>query len=327
MRKLRFVLLIVLALFFIVSCAGQGVSDCAGGLCVATWNVQNLFDVTLDGNEYEEYRPSSGWTQSAYESRLSNARKVLQSLPQSESYIIVLNEIEGPNVVEDLIKNGDIAKMGLRYYACAGMEGGAIQTAVISSLPIAAAKVHDVGEGQRPILEAEFDTSSGKIFVLALHLKSNIGTSSETAAKRREAALTVKDVSDQILSDNPGSMVLVCGDMNEECWDNNVFGKGDDAVLKAKGEFGRDFWYCLWMDTDLNLWPGGSYMYNGLWKCYDNILLSASAKDQTGWEYEGCGLVFENIQKTADSKPFAWDRNLLRGVSDHLPLWVRLNSF
>ncbi|MBO6049232.1 MAG: endonuclease/exonuclease/phosphatase family protein [Spirochaetales bacterium] len=327
MRKLRFVLLIVLALFFIVSCAGQGVSDCAGGLCVATWNVQNLFDANLDGNEYEEYRPSSGWTQSAYESRLSNARKVLQSLPQSESYIIVLNEIEGPNVVEDLIKNGDIAKMGLRYYACAGMEGGAIQTAVISSLPIAAAKVHDVGEGQRPILEAEFDTSSGKIFVLALHLKSNIGTSSETAAKRREAALTVKDVSDQILSDNPGSVVLVCGDMNEECWDNNVFGKGDDAVLKAKGEFGRDFWYCLWMDTDLNLWPGGSYMYNGLWKCYDNILLSASAKDQTGWEYESCGLVFENIQKTADSKPFAWDRDLLRGVSDHLPLWVRLNSF
>lgn len=327
MRKLRFVLLIVLALFFIVSCAGQGVSDCAGGLCVATWNVQNLFDANLDGNEYEEYRPSSGWTQSAYESRLSNARKVLQSLPQSESYIIVLNEIEGPNVVEDLIKNGDITKMGLRYYACAGMEGGAIQTAVISSLPIAAAKVHDVGEGQRPILEAEFDTSSGKIFVLALHLKSNIGTSSETAAKRREAALTVKDVSDQILSDNPGSVVLVCGDMNEECWDNNVFGKGDDAVLKAKGEFGRDFWYCLWMDTDLNLWPGGSYMYNGLWKCYDNILLSASAKDQTGWEYESCGLVFENIQKTADSKPFAWDRDLLRGVSDHLPLWVRLNSF
>lgn len=327
MRKLRFVLLIVLALFFIVSCAGQGVSDCAGGLCVATWNVQNLFDANLDGNEYEEYRPSSGWTQSAYESRLSNARKVLQSLPQSESYIIVLNEIEGPNVVEDLIKNGDITKMGLRYYACAGMEGGAIQTAVISSLPIAAAKVHDVGEGQRPIIEAEFDTSSGKIFVLALHLKSNIGTSSETAAKRREAALTVKDVSDQILSDNPGSVVLVGGDMNEECWDNNVFGKGDDAVLKAKGEFGRDFWYCLWMDTDLNLWPGGSYMYNGLWKCYDNILLSASAKDQTGWEYESCGLVFENIQKTADSKPFAWDRDLLRGVSDHLPLWVRLNSF
>ena len=327
MRKLRFVLLIVLALFFIVSCAGQGVSDCAGGLCVATWNVQNLFDANLDGNEYEEYRPSSGWTQSAYESRLSYARKVLQSLPQSESYIIVLNEIEGPNVVEDLIKNGDITKMGLRYYACAGMEGGAIQTAVISSLPIAAAKVHDVGEGQRPILEAEFDTSSGKIFVLALHLKSNIGTSSETAAKRREAALTVKDVSDQILSDNPGSVVLVGGDMNEECWDNNVFGKGDDAVLKAKGEFGRDFWYCLWMDTDLNLWPGGSYMYNGLWKCYDNILLSASAKDQTGWEYESCGLVFENIQKTADSKPFAWDRDLLRGVSDHLPLWVRLNSF
>ena len=327
MRKHKSVLLFALTLFFIVSCSGQGTCDGAGGMCIATWNVQNLFDATLDGNEYEEYKPSSGWTQSFYESRLSNVRKVLLSLPKSESYIIVLNEIEGPNVVEDLIKDSTIAKMGLRYYACAGMEGGAIQTAVISSIPIAAARVHDAGEGQRPVLEAEFDTASGKIFVLAVHLKSNIGTASETAALRREAALTVKDVSDQILSDNPGSVVLVCGDMNEECWDNNVMGRGEDAVLKVRGEFGRDFWYCLWMDTDLNLWPGGSYMYNGLWKCYDNILLSASAKDFTGWELESCGLVFENIQKTADSKPFAWDRNLLRGVSDHLPLWVRLSSF
>lgn len=327
MRKLRFFLFFAFALFFIVSCAGQGVSDSVGGLCVAAWNVQNLFDAVEDGNEYEEYRPSSGWTQRAYEGRLSNARKVLSSLPSSDSYIIVLNEIEGPKVVEDLIKDSDIAKMGIRYYACAGMAGGAIQTAVISSIPIVTARVHDTGEGQRPVLEAEFDTASGKIFVLALHLKSNIGLASETAVMRREEALTVRDVSHQILSDNPGSVVLVCGDMNEECWDNNVMGKGDEGVLKVKGEFGRDIWYCFWMDSSLNLWPGGSYMYNGLWKCYDNILVSSSAKDSTGWEFESCGLVFENFQKTADSKPYAWDRNLLRGVSDHLPVWVRLSSF
>ena len=327
MRKLRILLFIVFALLFVVSCAGQAASESAGGLCVATWNVQNLFDAESDGNEYEEYRPSSGWTQSAYESRLSNARKVILSLPSSDSYIIVLNEIEGSKVVEDLIKNSDIAKMGLRYYACAGADGGAIQTAVVSSIPIVAARVHDTGEGRRPVLEAEFDTSFGKVFVLALHLKSNIGGAFETAQIRHEEALTVKEVSHQILSENPGSVVLVCGDMNEECWDNNVMGKNDDSVLKVKGEFGRNLWYCFWMDNSLSLWPGGSYMYNGLWKCYDNILVSSAADDGTGWEYDSCGIVFESFQKTADSKPFAWDRNLLRGVSDHLPVWVRLGSF
>ena len=327
MRKLRLFLLFVLTVFFIVSCSGQGVLESSDGLCIASWNVQNLFDAKLDGNEYEEYKPSSGWNQSAYESRLSNVRKVLCSLPSSKSYIIVLNEIEGSDVIEDLIKDGDMAKMSLRYYACTGMEGGAIQTAVVSSIPIKAARVHDTGEGQRPILETEFDTDSGKIFVLAMHLKSNIGVASETAAMRKGEAETLKEVSRQILSDNPGSVVLICGDMNEECWDNNSMGKGEDAVLRVKGEFEREAWYCFWMDTSLSLWPGGSYMYNGLWKCYDNILISSAASDGTGWEFESCGIVFESIQKTADSKPFSWDRNLLKGVSDHLPVWVRLSSF
>ncbi len=295
-------------------------------LCVATWNVQNLFNATLDGNEYEEYKPSSGWDRSSYEKRLSNAAKVIGYLPSAGSYIVVLNEIENPNVVEDLIKSDDIKKMGIRYFACAGIEGGVIQTAVSSSIPISGAKVHAVSEGQRPVLEVEFDTAYGHVFVLAVHFKSNVGGESETAPMRKESASVVRQISRQIRKENPGALVLVCGDMNEECWDENAMGRmeGSNAPLKVSDSFGRDHWYCFWLDQSLSLWPSGSYMYNEQWKCYDNILVSQEGRDGSGWEYESCDVVFDGIVKTADQKPFSWDRNLLRGVSDHLPVWVRL---
>jgi len=326
MRKLRVVLfvvlIIVLAILLAVSCNGQGVTDSVGGLCISTWNVQNLFNAEVDGNEYDEYKPSAGWSQSAYETRLSNASRVLACLPSAGFHIMVLNEIENPDVVEDLIKTGILAKMGIRYYACAGSGGGAIQTAVISSIPICSARIHETGEDVRPILEAGFDIEGGKLFVLAVHFKSNVGGVAETASKRASQASVVRDVARQIRQDNPGCLVLVCGDMNEECWDENALGRGDGAVLKVGSSFAMDTWYCFWLDSRQNIWPLGSYMYDGHWKCYDNILVSSAGNDGTGWEFESCGVVFESFQKTSDSKPFAWDRNLLRGVSDHLPVWV-----
>ena len=324
MRRKHLLLLAVLLLVLAVSCDGQAMVESKESLCVASWNVQNLFNAVLDGNEYEEYKPSSGWSQSAYESRLSNASKVLGHLPSASSYIVVLNEIENPDVVEDLIKTGDSAKMGFRYYACAGAEGGAIQTAVVSSIPIKGARVHSVSDDLRPILEVEFDTSYGKLFILAVHFKSNIGGQAETAFKRVESASVVRQISRQIQKESPGCLVMVCGDMNEECWDENCMGRFEysDCPLKVSDSFVRDFWYCFWLDQDLGLWPGGSYMYNEEWKSYDNILVSQAGKDGTGWEFDSCGIVFEGIIKTADQKPFSWDRSLLRGVSDHLPVWT-----
>ena len=83
-------------------------------------------------------------------------------------------------------------------------------------------------------------------------------------------------------------------------------------------------WYCFWEDQGLSLWPNGSYWYSGSWRCYDNILVSLSGRDGAGLEVNDCGVVFKGILSTADSKPAAWNRRLLTGVSDHLPVWVML---
>jgi endonuclease/exonuclease/phosphatase family metal-dependent hydrolase len=304
------------------SCDAQASVEKDSSICVATWNVQNLFNAVLDGSEYDEYRPESGWNQEAYGKRLSNAAKVIRYLPDSGELIVVLNEVEGPDVVEDLIKTGDLAKSGLRWYACTESEGSAVQTAVVSSIPISYANVHDVGDGLRPVLEVCFETDRGRLFILAVHFKSNIGGTDETAAQREAGARVAAEVADVIERENPGCLVMICGDMNEECWDERMMGKS--GPLPASDSFGRRNWYCFWKDPEASLWPNGSYWYDGNWKCYDNILVSASGRDGAGLEMTGCGVVFRGILSNAGKKPAAWDRRLLSGVSDHLPVWVSI---
>lgn len=319
MRKLFFLLCAVLML--LSSCNAQGFPEQERSLCVATWNLQNLFDAEEDGNEYEEYRPSSGWSPSLYEGRLSNVRKVISSLPQSGDYILVLNEIEGPDVVDELIKSNDLLKIGLRWFACTQEPDLPVQIAVASSLPIESAHVHAVGEGLRPILEVGFDTAGGKVFVLACHFKSNVGGVAKTEQYRLEAATVAAQIARNIAAENPGALVLVCGDLNEECWNGQAL--SEDGPLPCSGEFSRGQWYCFWRDSGVSIWPGGSYWYDGSWRCYDNILISMAGRDGTGWDFSEAGVLFGAFQKTADGKPFAWDRRLLKGVSDHLPVWVK----
>ncbi len=47
--RLKVILLLCLALLLLQSCSAQASEE--RGICVAMWNVQNLFNDTLDGNE------------------------------------------------------------------------------------------------------------------------------------------------------------------------------------------------------------------------------------------------------------------------------------
>lgn len=298
-----------------------------GTFCVASWNVQNIFDAVDDGTEYDEYKTSSGWTKEAYNSRLSNAAQVLSYLPKANNYLVVLNEVENSNVVEGLLSQKKMKTKGLAWYAFASYENASMGTAVISSIPIVGAKVHNTDDGLRPVLEVEFSTDTGKLYLLSVHLKSNIGGETETAALRLKSAKVIAQVATELKRNHPGCLILVCGDFNEECWDDNSMTRFStvEAPLKVSGTFSNGFWYCPWLDTSQNLWPNGSYYYNDNWNCYDNILISQEGRDGTGLEYSSSGVLFEGIIRTSDDKPNAWQRQLLKGVSDHLPIWVLLD--
>lgn len=320
------VLLVVALAVMPCSCKAQseGRSSGSGALCVATWNVQNIFDAVDDGTEYEEYTKASGWNEKAYARRLVGAANVLSCIPSCGDYVVVLNEVENAGVVGDVFSQRVLAGREISQFAFAKAPGGAMGLAVASSLPIVHAKVHAVGEGLRSVLEVALKTDSGVLFVLAVHFKSNVGGVEATSPSRALAGEVVAQVAASVLDENPGSLVVVCGDFNEECWDGNSMGRGleSGAPLAVSGAFGRGVWYCPWLDSRNEVWPGGSYCYNGVWKCYDNILVSSAGRDGFGYELDRCGIVFSGAIRGADDKPNAWRRDLLNGVSDHLPVWA-----
>ena len=70
---------------------------------IASYNVQNLFDLNYDKTEYNEYIPNqkSFWNNNTYNKKLFNIIKVINDINSS---IIALQEIESQNVINDILK-------------------------------------------------------------------------------------------------------------------------------------------------------------------------------------------------------------------------------
>ena len=288
---------LILIAVLLVSCSGCEEQE-RSGFTVSSWNVQNLFDSVNDGTEYSEYKHQNGWSDSAYRARLKAAVSVLNEDGVRNSDVIVLNEVENENVVLDLMTLLDSSFL---WYAVASEDGGAISLAVISRLPINDARIHSI-EGARPVIETHFELSSTDVFVFAVHAKSNLGEEDENVALRRLLGQALSNLTDLRKLDYPDALIIIAGDFNEEPWDGNVIENFNS-------------WRCFWEDVERGTM--GSYFYDGNWLCYDNILLSSDM-------IENWGVVTDGIATDRDGLPNRWDRNTLSGVSDHLPVWVRI---
>lgn len=85
---------------------------------LATYNVENLFDLAREGNEYEEYIPNtqSQWNQKNYAIKLANLSKAIVDI---DADILALQEVESLQALKDL--RFELKRNGLyyQYYAIA----------------------------------------------------------------------------------------------------------------------------------------------------------------------------------------------------------------
>lgn len=296
--------LLILSVLILTITACTQKTEIVDSIVIASWNVANLFNGQDDGNEYEEYTSQGHWTENQYRTRLKKIETVLNYEGLKDASIIVLNEVENESVLEDILRLGSVAKRGFCYYACCGEEDGAIKIGLISKMPIENAYIHAI-EGQRPILEVDFNIDSTLLTVLAIHGKSNLGDQNEDALVRNTCGKVIESLCLQIKSARPLSTIVLAGDFNEEFSDGNI-------VQNTM------FWDCFWNRSGLTV--PGSYYYREQWKSYDNILI-----DKNGtWKTDQAGVVFYGILQSIDNTPDSWKRYLLSGVSDHLPVWIKI---
>ena len=296
----RKTIIFLTVLLLLVSCSGCEETE-RTGFTIAQWNVQNLFDGNSDGTEYTEYTRQAGWSSKLYRARLENIESVLSYPGLAEAEIIVLNEVENSNVTQDIMHLDALQKRGFLWQACASEEGGAISVALISSIPIQDVRLHSV-QGARPVIEARFEICGKNVYVLALHGKSNLGDEEEVTALRQRTGEALANRAQYLRENDPLCLIVIAGDFNEDPHSGNII---QDMGL----------WHSFW--DDLSFDGKGSYLYDGNWQRYDNILLSSDLITQAA-------VVQTGILTDTDGSPNRWRRELLSGVSDHLPVWVQV---
>lgn len=302
---MRKIIIIVLSVLLLLTSCGLKEEAVFDTVTIASWNVANLFDGKDDGNEYSEYQTQNGWTDSQYKVRLKKIETVLGYENLKDAKIIVLNEVENENVVQDILSLSSVQKRGFCYYALCGEEDGAINTAVISSLPITVANVHAI-TGQRPVLEVNVNTIQGDITVLAIHGKSNLGDAETDISQRIATGQVIEKLVQFVKAERPLCTIVLAGDFNEEVSDSHI-------IVNQKS------WDNFWDKTN-GLNASGSYLYQDTWEKFDNVLVLKNCP----WQLEAGNVVFYGILQNANQEIDAWKRYLLSGVSDHLPVWIKI---
>ena len=312
-------------------------------LKIASYNVENLFDLKKDGTEYKEYIPyKHNWNKKTFKKKLLNSAEVICDV---NADIIGLQEVENIAVLKFLQKS--LRKIGCyyKYLAITHKKHSAIQVALLSKIPIVNIKEIVVNRklGFRPILEVKFRVDKQPFFVYVNHWKSKF---SPESYRIRSA----KVLRDRLKALPKGSEYILLGDFNA---DYDEYLHLDKKHNDSRGRTGinhllhsidslsnmirveslnsdRFSHYNLWLELpNYRRW---SHNFYGDKEGLDSILLPYSLFNGKGLEY-----VFHSFNVLKKSYLFhkkgyiyRWvyrnNRHLGKGYSDHLPIFATFST-
>jgi predicted extracellular nuclease len=306
-------------------------------LKIATYNVENLFDMKHSGHEYREYIPNTRaeWNQKNYTIKLKNIARVIKDI---NADIIGLQEIESLTALKDL--RFRLKRMGLYYpyFKIANYKNTTVKVAILSKIPFV--YTHEVAVQSsyryRNILEAKFSIDGEEFFVLVNHWKAKSGPESMRIVSAKKLLKRVKELGEK-------KNIILLGDFNSHYEENIIFLRkrkhndtdgetGINDVLGTKHykksagdtEVDRYEFYNLWYDTaEENRY---SYIFRGKKEALDNILVSTSLLDKRGMEYKAHSITnFSKAYLLKGKRIYRWQVSRKKphvhrgkGYSDHL---------
>lgn len=366
MKKIALVLLVNSLLFIMIFSLGScnvvlkndNAENTENNLSVLSWNVQALFDGEDQGNEYEDYRVSKGWTEEKYQARLNNLAKGITAISETPD-ILAFIEIENAEILEDVISSA-LAKGGYRHTFFVRNPGGALGIGIISRYPFSMTKSHSIiSDGEinpRPMAEFHVNVDDQPFVFFACHWKSKLGDPLITEAQRKASARLALRRIKELEEENPGIPIIVLGDLNENhdefyrigqsfitalMPDNleaanlieQIFGSNAESISAIQDFFvitgektqkaaHLDYLHNLFYSPWGNELQDGSYVYKDKWETIDHFLLRPSLYDGLGWDLESCNTVKIPPFATEEGIPFVYNPRTGKGTSDHLPLLI-----
>jgi len=303
---------------------------------IASYNVENLFDMVNNGTEYDAYKPSKhNWTRSSLNKKLQNLSEIICDV---NADIIGLQEVENENALKLLQKSLRSVGCHYKYLAITHKKKSAIQVAVLSKLPIINAKEIVVNKKlkYRNILELKYIIDDRPLFIYVNHW-----TSKKLAeSKRMVSALVLKKRLEGLPK---GVDYILLGDFNSnyneykhmEVKHNDTHGKtGINHVLKTivdnrlvnelDMQVKNSLHHNLWLELpNFQRW---SHNFYGKKQGLDAILLPYSMFDGKGLDYINNSFQVIKPSYLFHKKGYIYrwqyknKRHLAKGYSDHLPV-------
>ena len=308
-------------------------------LKIATYNVENLFDLNKGDYRYEEYKPNtkSLWNKKNYKIKLNNLSKVITEI---DADIIALQEIGSLEALKDL--RFTLKQKGLyyQYYSIADKKLTAIKVAILSKIPFVYSKELEVTKTykHRNILETKFRLNSKDFYIFTNHWKAKSGPESMRIVSAKKLINRVKEI-------GYDKNIILLGDFNSHYEEyvkfkrnrkhNDTYGKtGINHILKTleqttkanETEQIQNNLYNLWYDTKEE--HRYSYIFRGKKEALDNIIISQSLLNKKDMFYIDDSI--ENFDKNYLFKKkniYRWQvsrgkviKHKGKGYSDHLPV-------
>ena len=287
---MRFSPSIFLAFFVVLGHASPKIS--ADELCIASWNVENLFDLEDDPSVEldEEYTPQSPkeWTQERLEIKLNNLAKIIRKMNDGRGPdVLGLCEVENRKVVEMLVAK--LATLGRKYeivHQDSPSDRG-IDTALVydtNVFELADAKFHFVdAEKTRDVVEAKLRRVGSGDDGAALYVFVNHWPSRNNDEWQRIMAATVlRTRLDEILAADPAADIVMVGDFNDEP-DNVSLRRFLRAVTEPENAT-RGAVY----DTTAPIAAEeqGTFVYDDQWQLIDHVIISPGLLDGIGFSWK-----------------------------------------
>eukprot|EP01156_Anaeramoeba_ignava_P006742 Anaeramoba_ignava/a349444_377.p1 GENE.a349444_377~~a349444_377.p1 ORF type:complete len:226 (-),score=-4.15 a349444_377:19-696(-) len=170
---------------------------------VASYNVENLFDLQYDGTEYKEYLPSSKyWNKQSFENKLNNLSRVITEL---NADILTLQEIESNKAFTTLKE-----KTNYPYGVFLKKSTSSVGVGILSRYPITKWEKIDADrydKHSRYILKAFLNINNKELIVYVNHWRSKRAAESS----RIKYALSLKKDIEKL---EEGKDYIILGDLN-----------------------------------------------------------------------------------------------------------------
>lgn len=306
-------------------------------ITVGFYNLENLFDTINDPNTNDEwFLPTSDiqWNSDKYTTKLHNLAEVISEMADgSEPDLLGVCEVENKAVVEDLIDEAAIRKIGYSIAHVESKDERGIDVALlykpsvfsVTNVEAITVDLSAFNDKTRDILRVDGTLSGTPVSVYVNHWPSRSEGMKESEPKRIRAATTLYENATQ--NSRPA---IIIGDFNDEPYNRSIQNRlfADDRTdLDA-----FPFYNCMF-PLEMKHDTMGTYCYRGDWNMLDQVILSDTLLSHPDLKYVKESASIYNPGKIRQHTDNEYDgypnrtfggRKYLGGYSDHFPVYIKL---